>query len=121
MGPSMKVNWGTCKDDGAWCGLHTVDLSHPTFNKEGIYIIWEKAGRILRVGKGQLRDKIIQEKQNPAILVKNRPLVTWTAIESKDRSGVERYLVEHLTPVIPSKLTDAPPIEVNLPWPYQAL
>ncbi len=114
----MKVSWGTCGGTSIWCGFHTVDLGHPTFNKEGVYIIWERGGRIFKIGKGQLRTKIAEDRKNPLLSSNSKLCITWAPLEAKDRSGVEKYLVEKLLPQLPSELTNASAVEVNLPWPY---
>ena len=113
----MEVKWGTCGDNGAWCGLLTVNLESPIFDKEGVYVIWQRGGPIIKIGKGRFRDKIGEDKMNSNIVRYGSLLVTWAYIEGRYRSGIENYLKTQLHPSIDSEITETPPIKINLPWP----
>ena len=115
----MELKWGTWGDNGSWCGFLTLNMAHPNFNdKEGVYIVWQKNGPIIKVGKGRIRDKISLDRLNTSITAFNNLLVTWAVVLSINRSGVERYLVERLNPRFSETLTESPSVPVNLPWPY---
>ncbi len=48
----MQLQWQKCVGD-VWGELLYVDLSHPHFNNmEGVYIIWQNGGPIVRIGQG---------------------------------------------------------------------
>lgn len=117
---ALTLNWIKCEGD-VWCNLLNVNLSHEHFeDMAGIYIIWhggEKPATV-RVGQGVIRDRIVQHRQDPEILAyKHHTLyVTWARVSQSQRDGVERYLGEVLKPKVGSRLPDAPPIKVNLPW-----
>ena len=115
----MQAKWGTCGDNGAWCGFNTLNIDSPGFeNGEGVYIIWQKQGPVIKVGKGRIKDKIQEDRGTPEILQYPELLVTWATISSEYRSSVHSYLSNKLKPKIPTNVTDASPVAVNLPWPY---
>ncbi len=116
----LELKWGTCQGNNIWCSFAAVNLEHPAFNKEGVYIVWQKGGRIIKVGRGQLKNKITEERQNALINIKPGLLVTWAAVESKDRTGVVKYLIDILKPEFIDVTGDTSlPVAVNLPWPYK--
>lgn len=118
----MNVHWNTCGDNGSWCGFLSVNLAHSHFNNlEGVYIIWQGGGPVIRVGQGIIRERIFNHRSDKKITSYNNLFVTWADIPSKDdRLGIERYLGTRLGPRIGDLFPqNAPPIVVNLPWPYQ--
>lgn len=116
----MNLAWGTCGSDKSWCGFLTLNINHENFVlKEGVYIIWQKNGPIIKVGKGRIRDKLLNDRNNQELQRYENLLITWAVVESRYRAGVEKYLVNRLSPRFSDASADAVPITVdNLPWPY---
>ena len=113
----MDLTWGTCKG-GLWCGFLTVNLNLPYFDgKEGVYIIWQDKGPIIRIGQGIIRDMSVHRNDREIIAYPNL-LVTWAVVPVQHRRGVERFLSDRLNPRVGDHPMVAAPIEVNLPWPY---
>ncbi len=118
----LVMEWMKCMGD-RWCDLFDVVLESNHFDKlEGVYIIWYWHKNYfpcaVRVGQGNIRERLLQEKQRPAVLaLKDYDLlVTWASVEKSQRDGVERYLGETLAPIIKRLLPKASPIRVMLPW-----
>ena len=111
----MNLDWKKCQGD-IWGPLLTVDLNHTHFNgMEGVYIIWQKGGRVIRIGQGFIRDRLTEHRNNRAITAYNDLFVTWAPVVAQYRDGIERYLAETLKPLVGEAFPDAPPIQVNLP------
>lgn len=116
---AMQLNWQKCKGD-VWCGLLTVDLQHSHFdNREGVYIIWHggQNPRTVRVGQGDIRDRLGAHRRDDAVLAyKEHGLyATWADVPKASQDGVERYLAEQLTPMVGQIFPEAEAIQVNLP------
>lgn len=115
----MNLLWGTCGDNGSWCGFLAVNLAHSYFDgKEGVYIIWQGKGPIIKVGQGNLRDRLSAHRREQEIIVFDNLFVTWAVVPAQNRDGVECYLANRLNPRIGRVFPNVVPIEVNLPWPY---
>lgn len=114
----MNLTWGTCGDNGSWCGFLTVNLEHKYFDgKEGVYIIWQRRGPIIRIGQGIIRDRLLEHRKDSTIISYPNLLVTWAVVPTESRDGVERYLSNQLNPLVGKRFpVDVAPIEVNLPW-----
>jgi len=112
----LNLNWQRCVGN-VWGPFLTVDLTHAHFDSmEGIYIIWQGNGSIIRVGQGFIRDRIARHRTNRTITAYNNLYVTWTPVFAKYRDGIEHYLAEVLKPKVGDAFPDATPIAVNLPW-----
>ena len=115
----MNLTWGTCGDNGSWCGFLSVNLAHPHFDaKEGVYIIWQKKGPIIRVGQGNIRERLSDHRRDQTIIAYDNLLVTWASVPTQSHDGVERYLANQLNPRVGDAFPNTTPIEVNLPWRY---
>jgi hypothetical protein len=116
----LYLEWFKCFGDN-WCDLLEINLDNNHFNEmRGVYIIWceGKKPAVLRVGQGNIREHLLWHK-NDYVLAAFRQYglyATWTKVQELECSGVERYLGETLKPVIGSRLPEAVPIKVNLPW-----
>lgn len=112
--------WNTC-DKGSWCSLLSVNIDHSHFNNmEGVYIIWQGGGQIIKVGQGTIKDRLYTHRKDPAITLYNNLFVTWATVPiQSDRGGIERYLGNILSPRVGVEFPDTTPIEVNLPWQYK--
>ena len=118
----LVMEWMKCLGD-RWCNLFDVMLESNHFDElDGVYIIWYWHKKylpcVVRVGQGSIREKLLQERQRPAMLaLKDYDLlVTWVSVEESQRDGIEKYLGETLTPIIKRLLPEASPIRVMLPW-----
>lgn len=115
----LELNWTKCERN-SWCGLITLNLSHRHFdNLEGVYIIWHGGNnpKTVRVGQGEIRDRLGKHREDNEILAYNNYglFVTWARVVKEHRDGVERYLAERLKPLIGSTFPNVTPIGVNLP------
>lgn len=118
----MQVHWTKCTG-AVWCSFENVDLSNVSV--EGVYLIGygaitgvTKTVRTIYVGQGNVADRIVAHRSDPRIAdhaTGGRMHVTWTAISSRLRDGVERYLANELSPLVGTHHPDVAPVEVNLP------
>ena len=114
-----QLNWIKCAG-GNWCSFREVDLGNGHFDGlEGVYIIWQSDGPVVRVGQGVIRDRISVHREDPAITNYGNLSVTWAKVASQDRDGIERYLAETLSPEVGSAFPQTQPMAVNLPWPWR--
>lgn len=115
----MNLTWGTCGNNGSWCVFSIVNLAHSHFDgKEGVYIIWQGKGPVIRVGQGVIRDRLSEHRNDKAIIAYHNLFVTWAAVPAQHRDGIERYLANRLNPSVGAAFPNVEPIEVNLPWSY---
>lgn len=116
----MRLNWMKCQGN-VWCKLNFVNLDHSHFdNKSGIYIIWHggKGAAVVYVGHGNIRDRLSEHRKDPEIQQYDalELYVTWAAVPSDERDGVEAYLADAWSPKVGARHPEAIPIEVNSPW-----
>lgn len=116
----MQLYWNKCHGD-VWCGLASVNLSHPHFDSmTGVYIIWHggPTPAVVRVGQGDIRQRLTEHRENPKVqaFASLGLFVTWAKVVSWQVDGVERYLAERLKPKVGDRFPDAETVEVNLPW-----
>ncbi len=114
----LQVSWVKCQS-GDWCSFDKVDLSNVT--AKGVYIIWHAGnpGRVVRVGQGDIADRITKHRNDRQITqyAQNGVLyVTWAAVSSQSLDGVERYLANTWPPLAGDTFPDVAPIAVNSPW-----
>ena len=112
----MIVTWNKCTDN-VWCTLSRLNLETVT-ESAGIYIIWKPGNpsRVIRVGQGNIRDRLYDHRNDPAITVYGRNLlVTWARVPAYQLDGVERYLAEELKPAVGERFPNSHPIAVNIP------
>jgi hypothetical protein len=102
-----------------WYCLQSVNLA--AIATLGVYIIWRSGNTpwTVRVGQGDIADRLSADRQNPKILAYSSLAglrVTWVEVSEADRNGIERYLVGQLHPLVGDRYPDVQPIPVNLPW-----
>ncbi len=115
----LQLTWYAWTTD-VWSSFSTVNLAHGHFDgMEGVYIIWQGGGPIVRVGQGVIKDRIADHRMNPAIAAYNNLYVTWAQVPVQYRDGVERYLANALNPRVGDAFPNALPIMVNLPQPVR--
>jgi hypothetical protein len=115
----MLLEWYKCRG-GVWCELNKIDLDHKYIRKlEGVYVIWSgrQERKILRVGSGNIRSELTNNKKDLSILAFFHlgVYVSWAEVDSKE-NNIVTYLTTKLGPTIEVKLPNAQPISVNLPW-----
>ena len=114
-----NLNWNTCGNHGSWCSFLSVDLAHNHFNGiEGVYIIWQENGPIIKVGQGVVKDRMASHRNDRRITAYDNLYATWASVAAKYRDGTEKYLADRLKPKVGDAYPDALPIAVNLPWPF---
>ena len=116
----MNLSWIKCHGD-VWCKLGTVNLEHEHFDSmEGVYIIWHGGSNssTVRVGKGNIRERLADHRTNPEIqaYAQHTLYVTWASVPSAQKNGVELFLAQRLSPLVGERSPNVSPIEVNLPW-----
>jgi len=115
----MQLAWQKCQGD-VWGTFMDVDLSHIHFNNmEGVYIIWQANGPVVRVGQGIIRDRLTAHRNDRAITAYPSLHVTWAPVSVLHRNGVERYLANTLNPKVGDAFPNVIPMQVLLPWPWQ--
>jgi len=111
---TVSLKWATLTN-GDWCNLETVDLTNVT--TFGVYLIWNTNKKAVRVGQGNIADRLMTHRKDPAIL-NNRVsglYVTWASVPLQSVDGVERYLYNQYSPLVGDRAPDVLPIAVNLP------
>ena len=101
-----------------WFDLEHVNLANVAAS--GVYVIWYtgQPGRYVKVGQGNIRDRLTAHRGDNAILAYRRNgklKVTWAAVPAADLDGVERFLGDRLKPLVADRFPAALPIAVNLP------
>jgi len=117
----QQLKWIQCQGD-VWCKLDTVNLNHQHFNNMGgVYIIWHGGSnaRTVYVGKGNIKSRLIEHRNNSEIQVFSSLglYVTWALVlPPSTRDGIEAYLAKRLDPLVGSRHPEVRLIETNLPW-----
>ncbi len=115
----MDLDWGTCGESGAWCRLLSLNTEHQLFDgMVGVYVIWQAKGPVIRIGQGNIRDRVNAHKHDRDIIEYSNLYVTWARVQHSQLDGVERYLANELNPIVGEQFPNASPINVNLPWRY---
>lgn len=117
----MQLAWQKCQGE-VWGTLMGVDLSHAHFNNmEGLYIIWQGNGPVVRVGQGIIRDRLSAHRRDTAITAHPNLYVTWAPVHALHRDGAERYLANILNPRVGDAFPNVTPTPVLLPWPWNQM
>ena len=84
----------------------------------GVYIIWHTNASpwTVRVGQGDIASRLSAHSRDPAITRYGPLCVTWATVQQSSLDGVERFLADHLRPLVGDRHPAAMPIPVNLPW-----
>ena len=116
----MWLEWTKCQANN-WCPLETLNLDS-LGNVAGVYVIWHEGNpsRTVYVGQGDpIKNRLGQHRNDPRILAYRKfgtLRVTWAAVSSNQRDGVERYLADLLHPLVGDAHPNVLPIAVNSPW-----
>ena len=112
----LTVYWVTCEDN-RWCSLERVDLS--SVQTSGVYAIWHGgiAPRYVRIGSGDIRQRLSEHRRNPEIMAFAAPglFVTWASVHPNQQPGVEAFLAKACNPILGERFPCRIPIPVNLP------
>ena len=114
----MIIDWCKCILQSR-CRLNLINLNNEYFdNLTGVYVIWSgnDMSNIITVGKGNIRDKIIEMQIDKTVQESGSDLfVTWASVPNVSLEGVEAFLCSRLNPRIPHSVSDIDLINVNLP------
>lgn len=116
--PMVSLDWIKC-NGGKWCPLQSVNLAN--VNVGGVYLIWHEGnpGRVVRLGQGDIANRLSTHRSDSEITAYAQHgtlRVTWAAVPSHQRDGVERYLADQWPPLVGDAFPNASPIAVNSPW-----
>jgi hypothetical protein len=114
----LSLSWISKSTAGRWLPLKTVNLDGVT--AQGVYMIWHggNPSRVVRVGQGDIPQRLKAHRLDPAILDYERfgLYVTWAAVPVAQRDGVERFLANAWRPLVGDTFPQGVPIAVNSPW-----
>ena len=111
---ALSVKWTKCTGN-QWCNFSRVKLDNLT--TKGVYVIWKSGtpATVVRIGQGSIADRIRAHRADPQITKHGDLLVTWAAVASEHRDGVERYLADQYAPLVGGAFPSVDAIPVNLP------
>jgi hypothetical protein len=110
----IHLRWAKAKD-----GWLPLALPWPSvIDTVGVYVIWHEGNpsRVVRVGHGEIRERLHYHQEDPEVLAYSTLRVTWAAVQSDQMEGVECYLVEHWKPLVEDRPPKVVPIAVNSPF-----
>lgn len=113
----MYLDWVKCSTDD-WCFFDSVDLDNEYFNNaEGVYLIFTSKGRCVKIGHGNIREGLREDRINKKIKKYTRQdlKVSWVSVSQPYWSGIEAFLGELLVPLIGVEFYEAEHINVNIP------
>ncbi len=111
------LHWKKCGTDSHWCDLSSLVLDK--ISDVGVYIIWHTGlnPRVVRIGQGNIADRLSQHRNNPKITAYGDLCVTWASVNSQfHRDGIERYLANQWKPLVGDAFPNVAPISVNSPF-----
>ncbi len=110
------IKWTQCTG-GVWCPLNNLNLAGIS-DARGVYIIWHTGNpsRVVRVGQGNIAERLGEHRRNPEIVAYGDLLVTWASAAAHQLDGIERYLADKLNPLVGDAFPDVTPIAVNSPF-----
>lgn len=89
---------------------------------KGVYIIWlinHNPPRALRLGQGEIKNRLKEHIQNKEILkyrIKFSIVFSYAKLSLNQCDNVERFLGDNLSPIVGDKFPDCEPRKVNLPY-----
>lgn len=115
----MTVDWCKCILQSS-CRLNLINLNTEYFdNLLGVFVIWYEnkgGGKIVSVGQGIIRDKLIEMQIDKKVQEYGPDLyVTWASVPRVSLEGIEAFLYQKLNPLVHHSITSCDTIEVNLP------
>ena len=110
----INLNWIKCTNN-IWCDFLKLDLDNDHFNNiNGVYIIFNSE-KVIRVGSGNIKDRISAHRNDEEINKFKNLKVTWAKVEDVYLYNVEKYLSLQYNIEVGERFPDVKPIEVNLP------
>jgi hypothetical protein len=111
----MKVNWIKLTNH-QWANFKTQSLEQ-ICDMKGVYIIWTMDDGVIRVGSGNIKQRIEEHRKNKDIYQYDNLKFTFTIIKSEDiMHGIEAYLGKiKFEPIVGKNYPDVDPIVVNVP------
>ena len=114
----MILNWVRCGTDRRFSSLERLNLTDTS--DDGVYIVWCSGDRVVRVGQGDIRERLSEHRRDNNILRhRSRGQLLGSGASVSDprlRGKIERYLGDTLDPIEGEKFPDVAPMQVNLPW-----
>ena len=104
---------------GRWWSFREIVESNSLPRRHGVYCISsvrQEGTETIRVGQGNIRDRVDAHTREPDISARPYLLVTWAETDPSQTDGIEKYLIDALHPLEGEIAPDAEPIEVNLPY-----
>lgn len=117
----LSVKWIKSTTNN-WLSFQGVNLDGVT--TQGVYIIWHqgqggKPGRVVYVGQGDVAARLKAHRTRRDInnyAAHGNLMVTWAAVSSAQRDGVEHYLAQTWNPQVGDAHPTAAQIACNSPW-----
>ena len=117
MKTTIQLKWIKCTSD-KWCPFTTLNLKNEHFDKlNGVYVIWSFEDGVIRVGQGQIRERITDHREDSKINNFEILYVTWAEVDKDNMDGVEKFLADSYKPIVGERFPDSTPTPVNLPIP----
>jgi hypothetical protein len=93
--------------------------AHLRESERGVYVIAHPTNVVVRVGQGNIRDRLVDHADNPSILAATDydGKVTWAPVRAGLLNIVEGFLADQLSPLLGDRYPD-PPVSnfaANLP------
>jgi hypothetical protein len=115
----IEVSWARSGPvPRVWYALETLDLDR-TSDTAGVYVIWHegKPSRTVAVGQcSSIKQQLSTYKNHEGVLAYREfgtLRATWATVPDEFRDGVEKYLVDLLTPLMGDAPTGVTPIAVG--------
>ena len=111
----LNLQWVQCAGN-VWCNLLSLNLE--SIGKvSGVYLIWHGGKQWVRVGSGDIKNRLSAHRNDPQILAYRSHIlyVTWASVPANQQEGVEAYLAEQCNPLVGERFPSRIPTEVNLP------
>lgn len=110
----LTITWGKCGDDNHWCDFLRLTLDNVN-GKNGVYIIWSNKS-IVRIGSGDIGDRITKHRKDKEITTFKDLKVTWAIVHADKMEAVEKFLANTYETKVGDRFPDKEPLSVNLPW-----
>ena len=112
---NLNLQWVKCENK-VWCSFNNLNITHEYFNDlKGVYIIWSN-NKVIRIGSGIIRNRIIDHRTNVEIIKYHDLKVTWARVNANQMEGVEKYLADTLNKGVGERLKERTTIKEKLQW-----
>lgn len=87
----------------------------PLGDMVGVYVIWKPGGPVIRVGQGNVAQRLSSHQNDGVVTMHGNDLVvTWAEVGQAHLDGVELFLAQQYKPTVGDRFPNCQPIEVNL-------